>query len=121
MRTRTEMDTPRAAPNARPAADCLQRRSRCRQRRCRTVPGSRRRIMPRLPRPRPAPHQRAGDTRRGHRAEPLPRVWGGPCGRRAEWCNPARYRAPAPWGLSTSCFPLPAICATKGTKGAPVP
>jgi hypothetical protein len=39
-------------------------------------------------------------------------------------CSPLPPRGvmpPAPYVLSTSRFPLPAICAIKGTKGATVP
>jgi hypothetical protein len=46
---------------------------------------------------------------------------GGALGRRAGRCDQPGSHALAPWGLCTSCFPLPAICAIKGTKGAPVP
>ena len=63
------------------APDALQRplvpRSRFRRRRCSPASGSRRRIMPRFPTPRPAPHQRAGDTCTDLRAvdgSPVPRT-----------------------------------------------
>jgi hypothetical protein len=39
-------------------------------------------------------------------------------------CSPLPPRGvvpPSPYVLRTSCFPLPAVCAIKGTKGAPVP